>query len=288
LEYEVGTLLPGQSKRIQLPLKAVSVGKLRNTISAIATGGQRVQHEIDLEIVAPKLMAQSDGPTKRFLGRQVAHQFKVINQGSASATNVDLIAKLPSGLRFMQTNNQGVYRRENHAVYWSMAELSPNGEAVVELLTMPVEAGTQDIKFEAVSDLNQTASVSHALNIEHLVDIFFDIDDLVDPIEVGADTAYQIKVANQGTQAANNVQLQVEFPNGITPTTIEGTLQHQIVGQRVQFAPINNLKPSEQLTVVVRAKGQTAGDHRVVVSMQADGRQAAISKEEMTRVYADR
>lgn len=288
LEYEIGTLMPGQSKRVQLGLKAVAVGRLRNVVVASAAGGQRVKHELEMEVVAPKLVLQADGPTKRFLGRQVANQFRIANQGTASSTNVDLVAKLPAGLRFMQANNQGVYRQATHSVHWSMAELAANGDASVELLTMPIADGTQDIKFEAMADLNQTAAITHPLNIEHLVDIFFDIDDLVDPIEVGADTAYQLKIANQGTQLANNVQLQVELPNGVSPTAVEGNLQNQIAGQRVQFAPINNLKPGEQLTVIIRAKGQAPGDHRVVVTMQADGRLSAVTKEEITRVYADR
>jgi uncharacterized repeat protein (TIGR01451 family) len=288
LEYEVGNLMPGQSKRVQLGLKAVEVGRLKNVIIATASGGQRAQHEIEMEVVAPKLIVTADGPTKRYLGRQVTHQFKLANPGTASATNVDLVAKLPPGLRFVKADNQGVYRQANHAIYWSMAELTANKEVAVELITMPVDIGKQDISFEVIADLNQKASVVQPLNIEHLVDIFFDIDDLVDPIEVGADTAYQIKVANQGTQLANNIQLQVEFPNGILPTAVESNLQNQINGQRVQFAPINNLKPGEQLTVVIRAKGQMAGDHRVVVTLQADGRQTAVAKEEITRVYSDR
>jgi uncharacterized repeat protein (TIGR01451 family) len=288
LEYEVGTLMPGQSKRIQLALKAAAVGRLRNVVVASAAGGQRVQHELEMEVVAPKLTVQVDGPTKRFMGRQVSHQLRIANQGTAPSTNVDLVAKLPAGLRFMQANNQGVYRQASHSVHWSMAELAANSDAAVELLTMPVASGSQDIKFEAVADLNQTAAIAHPLSIEHLVEIGFDLEDLVDPIEVGADTAYQIKISNQGTQLANNVQLQVEFPNGVLPTSVEGNLQNQIAGQRVQFAPLNNLKPGDQLTVIVRAKGQAAGDHRVVVTMQADGRHSAVTKEEITRVYSDR
>jgi uncharacterized repeat protein (TIGR01451 family) len=288
LEYEVGNLMPGQSKRVQLGLKAVEVGKLKNVVIATATGGQRAQHELEMEVVAPKLVVNADGPTKRYLGRQMTHQFKIANPGTASATNVDLIAKLPAGLRFVKANNQGVYRQGNHTVYWSMAELTANGEGTVEIITMPIDSGNQDIQFEVAADLNQKVSLVQPLQIEHLVDIFFDVDDLVDPIEVGAETAYMVKVGNQGTQLASNVQLQVDFPNGMLPSNVESNLPSQINGQRVQFSPINNLKPGEQLTITIRAKGQVAGDHRVVVTLQADGRQSAVAKEEITRVYSDR
>ncbi len=288
LEYEIGTLLPGQSKRVKLGLKAAEIGRTKNLMFASAAGGLRAQHEIELEVVAPRLTTAADGPTRRYLQREVAHQFKVGNQGTSPATNVDLIAKLPAGLRFVSANNQGEYKPASHAVVWSIAELGMNVNAAVELVTMPVDVGSQNIKFEAVADLNQKSAIEQELNVEHLIDVFFDIDDVVDPIEIGADTSYQIRIVNQGTQAATNVQLQIEFPNGLVPTAVEGNLQNQIQGQRIQFAPISSMKPGDQLQLLVRAKGQTAGDHRVIVVMQADGRQTPVSKEESTRVYADR
>ena len=67
------------------------------------------------------------------------------------------------------------------------------------------------MKFEVVSDLEQSANTVCKLNVEHLVDVFFDIDDLVDPIEIGSETAYKLRIVNQGTKTANNVQLQVDF-----------------------------------------------------------------------------
>ena len=287
LEYEIGTLMPGQSKRVQLGLKAAEIGRTKNLMFASAAGGLRAQHEIDLEVIAPNLVTSSRGPTRRFLQREVTHQFSVANKGTAKATNVDLVARLPAGLRFVRADNQGRYDANSHAVYWSLAELGLDVDAAVELVCVPVDTGNQDIKFEAAADLNQRSATEQKLSVEHLVDVFFDIDDVVDPIEIGTDTSYRIRVVNQGTKPATNVQLQIDFPNGLTPTAVEGNLQNQIQGQRIAFAPIASLNSGEQLQLVVRARGQAAGDHRVVVNMQADGRQTPVSKEETTRVYAD-
>ena len=160
--------------------------------------------------------------------------------------------------------------------------------AKIQLTTVPVEAGSQDIQFEARADLNQQSATTQKLAVEHLVDVFFDIDDVVDPIEIGSNTSYRIRVINQGTQAASNVRLQVNFPPGITPTSVEGNLPNQIQGQRIQFSPIGSLNPGQQLQLVVHGQGKSAGDHRVAVNLQADGRQTPVSKEETTRVYSDR
>ena len=288
LEYEIGTLLPGQSRKVQLGLKAARVGRFQNVMFASAKGGLRSKHETDVEIIAPKLTTRSEGPTRRYIQRQVAHTFSVGNKGTAAATNLRLIAQLPSGLRYVDSNNRGRYDRNSHSVVWQMRDLSAGGSGDVEVVTTPVEAGDQNIKFEATADLNQRSETVQNLNVEHLIDVFFDIDDVVDPIEIGAETQYRIRLINQGTQAAANVQLQIDFPSGLQPKSVDGDLRNQIRGQQILFEPITSLRSGEELKVAVVATGRNPGDHRIVVNMKADGRETPVSKEETTRVYSDR
>jgi uncharacterized repeat protein (TIGR01451 family) len=288
IEYEVGTLMPNQSRNVRLMLRAKKPGKLQNLIFATGSGGLKSQHKLDLEVVAPQLKAKSDGPTRRFLGRRAQHQFSVSNNGSAPATNVDLIARLPSGLRYVNSNNKGTYDPNAHAVFWELAELQRGVTADVEIATEPVSIGSQPIKFEATADLNLADKVEQPLSVEHLVDVFFDIDDVVDPIEIGSETRYRVQVVNQGTKPATNVRLQIDFPTGLKPTTVDGPLANNIRGQQILFSPITSLKPGERIQFVVNGSGQAAGDHRVVLKMQTDGRTTAVAKEESTRVYSDR
>jgi uncharacterized repeat protein (TIGR01451 family) len=288
IEYEVGTLMPGKSKRVTLSLKAANVGKIQNVMYASAEGGLSAKHALPLEVIAPKLIARADGPTKRFLKRNVTHNFSVANRGTAKATNVELIARMPPGLRFVRANNQGRYDANTNAVYWSLAELARDVEAKVGLTTTPVAVGSQPIKFESFADLKTRSNAEQPMMVEHLVDVFFDIDDVVDPIEIGADTSYRIRVVNQGTKAATNVQLQVDFPTGLVPTAVDGSLRHNIRGQQIVFEPINSMSPGDEIGIVIKGKGQAAGDHRVTVNMQTDGRSTPVSKQETTRVYSDR
>lgn len=288
IEYEIGTLLPGKSRRVKLALKAANIGKIQIIMYASADGGLRAKHQLPIEVVAPKLVARSHGPTRRFLKRNVTHQFSVSNQGTAKATNVELIARLPHGLKYIQSDNQGLYRANTHAVYWSLAELARGVEAIVELETIPVDVGNQPIKFESSADLQIRSNVEQALSVEHLVDIFFEIDDVVDPIEIGSDTSYRLRIVNQGTKAAANIQLDVDFSTGLKPTSVDGSLRHNIRGQKILFEPINSMGPGDEVSIVIHGKGQSAGDHRVVVNMKTDGRTTTVSKQETTRVYADR
>ena len=111
---------------------------------------------------------------------------------------------------------------------------------------------------------------------------------MVDPIEVGSETTYRLRIVNQGTRASNNIELAVVFPEGIQPVAVEGNVANQIAGQQIRFAPINSLNPGDEIRLTIRARGTRAGDHRVAVNLQADGREINVTKEESTRVYSDR
>lgn len=287
IEYAIGTLLPGQSKNVRLALKAKKPGQLNNIMFATADGGLKSKHAVAMEVVSPKLAVKTNGPRRRFLGRNVTHSIGIDNQGTAAATNVQISAKLPTGVRYVSSNNQGTYKPSQHTVYWSLSKLDSQAKNGVELTTTPVNIGNHPIKVVASADLGLVDQTEHPLSIEHLVDVFFDIDDVVDPIEIGSDTRYRVQIVNQGTKTATNVQLFADFPNGLKPVSVDGPLTNRISGQQIVFEPINSLKPGDRISLVVTGRGVASGDHRVTLKLQSAERPTPVAKEESTRVYSD-
>src|SRR5262249_33721259 len=53
LEYEVGTLRPGESKRLELSLKAEKAGVVQNVIHVRGDANLAAQHAVQIEVVAP-------------------------------------------------------------------------------------------------------------------------------------------------------------------------------------------------------------------------------------------
>src|SRR5262249_31597850 len=123
LEYEVGILKPGETRELDLVLKAAKAGVVRNVITARGEANLFVEHRAEMEVIAPRLTVGIDGPKRRFLDRPATYQITLANPGTAPAKDVELAAWLPKGLKFVSTNNAGVYDPKTHAVYWSLAEL---------------------------------------------------------------------------------------------------------------------------------------------------------------------
>ncbi|MBX3419108.1 MAG: DUF11 domain-containing protein [Pirellulaceae bacterium] len=288
LEYPVGTIPPGKSKEINLSLTAVEAGRFNNVVMVTGAGGLESRHQIEIEVVAPQLEGEISGPTRRFLKREASHKFTISNSGTAPASNLDIVARLPRGVQFVSANNRGQYDPGSHSVYWSLVELTPSQSANVELSTLPVETGNHEIEFRTTADLKQSVTRRQALTIEHLVDVFFDIRDTTDPIEVGGSTSYRIRIVNQGTKPASEVRLEVNMAEGVRATRVDSTAAHEIRGQVVSFAPITSINPGEEVVVEIEAVGTSPGEHRVSANLRTAEREINLTKEESTRVYADR
>ena len=54
LEFEVGTLKPGQSRQIELSMSAVEAGHVINALQAHGDANLRAQARVEFDVVAPR------------------------------------------------------------------------------------------------------------------------------------------------------------------------------------------------------------------------------------------
>jgi uncharacterized repeat protein (TIGR01451 family) len=288
LEYEVGTLRPGESKRLELSLKAQKAGMIQNTITARGDGSLAAQHVVQLEVVAPQLHVEVEGPKRRFLERQATYTLQVANPGTASARDVEVVAYLPRGMKFVNTDAQGQYDPNQHAVFWSLAELPPAKAGAVKLTTLPVEAGEQRLRIESRADLGLTAAGEQIVQVEQAAELLHTVKDLDEVIEVGSETTYEIRVSNSGTKAATNVRIVAVMPAGMTALGGEGPTRAGGDATQVVFEPLVRLNPREEVVYKVQVQGKQPGDHIVRVQLSSDEWPTPVTREESTRVYQDR
>lgn len=287
LELEIGTLRAGQSRRMELVLTAEQAGQIENVMTARADANLRVEASCQFEVIAPLLQVSVEGPQRRYLERPATYHVSVANPGSASAKDVQLVTHLPKGLQFVKANNMGEYNATTHSIHWSLPELPANERGTVELVALPIEAGEQTLQITTKSRQGLEDRIEKSVLVEGLAAMMFEVIDVEDPIEIGGETTYEIRVVNQGSKAAVNLQVVAIMPPGIRPLSAQGETRHTIQGERVIFAPLAQLSPKADVTYRVHAQGLRAGDQRVRVQITTDDMQQPITKEESTRVYSD-
>ncbi|NDC62395.1 MAG: DUF11 domain-containing protein [Planctomycetia bacterium] len=287
LEFDVGQLKPGESRTIDLRLATSFPGVHSARLTARADGRIEVEHAVRLEITAPTLELSAEMPSRRYLQRPATCLISMVNAGTAPAKAVELAAQLPAGMKFVRANNSGYYEERTHRVLWNLEELPAGEIGTVEMVLMPVDLGPQKIVAAARTTDGLSDQVAHAIEVEGLSALVFDVTDSEDPIEVAGTTEFVVRIGNQGTKAASGVRLTATLLGDLEPVEARGPSAHRTDNLTISFEPLARLSPSEEAVFRIRVRGTREGDQRVQVQLTSDDHPSPITKEEITRVYAD-
>jgi uncharacterized repeat protein (TIGR01451 family) len=289
LRYEVGRLEPGDHQDLTLTLSAKQAGKIQQRLVVQGLGTSVVEDVAEFEIIAPKLDMTTTGPSLRYLDRKAIHKIDLDNRGTADATNVALVAALSPGLKFISADRNGTYDARTHAVYWSLESMPKGKGDTVRLTTVPTQIGEASIDYRLQADLIAETVDRQKMEVRELAELFFEIDDEVDPIEIGSETIYRVTVTNQGSKEATNVKMRMIFPPGIQVTEdVQSPVDYQQQADTLVFKTLDRIAPDQKIQIIVRAEGKRAGDQRVAFELSSDERPDWVRKEESTRVYSDR
>jgi uncharacterized repeat protein (TIGR01451 family) len=287
LEYELGDLEPGATQTLELTLTAAKAGMVQNLLVARGEGDLRAEKSAEMEVLAPALEIELNGPKRRYLEREATYTVSISNPGTAPAQGVELVTYLPKGFDFVKADNFGEYDPNTRAVHWSLEELPARETGEVTLTALPTEAGEQKLLIEGTADLGLMAKQEQAILVEGVASIIFQVVDVADPIELGAETTYEIRVENQGSKSASNIRVVGTAAEGMKLLSAEGPTKHGLTDGRVTFEALPELAPKAETTFRVRVQALQAGDQRLAVQLVTDDMSSPVTKEESTQVLPD-
>ena len=293
LENALGDLQPGESASMELAVEAAQGGARQAVAIAVRSQSQTMaQEEVPVEVRAPQLRVQAEGPKRRYLERAATMALSVTNPGTAAARNVRVVAALPAGLEFAQADQSGQYLRDENIVTWQIDTIPAGGEVLLSLTMLPVLPGDQALRLTAEGDLAAPATSQRTLQVKRRAELLFTVKDLEDPIEVGSETAYLIEVHNTGTKPETGIRVSAVLPSGMEylgsqgprPATVTDTGE----SQQVEFGAVPSLAAQETVMFRIRVRGRQAGGQVMRVQLSSDQVQRiAVRKEESTEVYLD-
>ncbi|MDR1384340.1 MAG: DUF11 domain-containing protein [Planctomycetaceae bacterium] len=287
LRSSFGDLQPGESKRLKLTLNCDRAGEVTNYLVAKAENGLIEESKIPISVLAPGLTLGIEGPKTRYLDRQAIYELSISNPGSATARDVKLFVQLPKGLKFVRTDSRGAYDSATHTVHWALEQLPPQQLGTIELVTLPQVIGEHKINFVGRDSTGLQASTSHEVSVDGIASLGFEIMKKFDPVELGHEAVYEIRVQNQGSKASSNIALRVELPTDMRFVSADGPSQYRVSQSVVVFDNLSQLPPKEEKIYTIKTQCLAVGDQRIVVRVQSDELERPVTKEENTKVYGD-
>lgn len=283
---QVGNLGPGESRIVPITLMPRTTGRLCNRVTAQAASGQSASSEHCMEVVQPQLTITKTGPKVAIVGAPVEFEVAVRNVGSIPATNVILRDTLPPEFTLQGVPVGGAV--QGNGVVYNLGVLAPGEQRSLKLQAVANVAGPQICNMaEITADGNVLVRAQACVEVRGVPGLGTELIDRLDPVPVGGETTYTVRVTNQGSTPMNEVVLNCLIPDGFEFVDAEGAVPHRFdaPNRTVIFEPFNGMAPKRQLLYQVQVKAQRVGDFRFECRVGAKELKAPVLFQESTRAY---
>jgi uncharacterized repeat protein (TIGR01451 family) len=304
IEAPLSNLPPGQTKTLPLEVSAMKAGSQQCILTVFADSNPAETAKANVTLVEPMLSVKQSGPARCFVKAEPVYQIDLANAGTAATDPLTVWTLIPEGFEFVQASDGGTFTATNRAVVWKLANLAAGGNKsiTVKLRSVaPTEGVVRTVAQSAPAETQPGNAVAQAavkgkvlevkgetvVKAEGVPALRFEVVDLEDPVEVGKEAVYEIKVTNQGTGLCTNVTLVAELADGTTATGTAGPTNGKASGNAIAFDPLPQLTVKGESVYKVRVKGNTVGDTRFKVRLTCDQIKTPILKEENTRFYKE-
>jgi uncharacterized repeat protein (TIGR01451 family) len=285
--HPLGDLEPGESKTVEIELTAREAGKLQ--IKAIATADGDLTSDMAKEIFCrkPELEVDWRGPATQYAGTAATYFFRVRNPGTAPAEDVTVEVTLPEGAEFISASEGQTYEPQRRLVKWQVGTLSPGDDNYMELKCAVKKPGTNQFVMNAATMFGDlTDSATAETNVIALADLKLEVTDPSGAVAVGSPAVYEIRIANRGASAAQDVTVVALFSEGIEPDQAEGAM-YTVADGRVSFQPIDEVAAGREITLRIRAHATQPGTHVFRAEVLCSDAEIKLAAEETTRFYSD-
>jgi uncharacterized repeat protein (TIGR01451 family) len=280
LSWPIGDLAAGQSHPIDVVVKAAAAGKHVNKVMAKADNTGSVNAEAATVVLVPGLKITKSGPKMEFLGKTASYDIKVTNSGQTPLTSVVVTDTAPAATTIVSAGGGSVI---GNTVTWNLAKLAPKESKSFKVVLTTMIPGTHANGVAVTSAEGLSDKASAATLWQGLSALLISMVDDPDPIRVGDTTTYTIMVKNQGTLDDADIKLVATFEDEIDPVSASNGAT--ISGKTVTFPAWPKLDAKQQFTYTIKAKGVSAGDHRLKVTRTSRDIPKPTTVEESTRVY---
>lgn len=289
LTIQVGSLNPGETRQVRLPLVAIAGGPQAIQVHASAAGDLRREILTKISVVAPSVKVTAEGPTFRYVGCKAAYVVNVASEGGAS-NNVHVTHTLPEGFKFVRADKGGEFDEATRTVNWFISHLEAKESTRLKVELTTTEIGAHAHKFVAVAEQGARSDARIETVVDGMASPEIEIIPQNNPVAIGVETAYEIHIRNDGTKAAENVSIGCELPEAIEILRAEGATTGALSTTEkglLAFKPITRIEPGKTAIYRVYVRGQKPGNHRFRVHLVADSIKEPLVSDAMSKFYAD-
>jgi uncharacterized repeat protein (TIGR01451 family) len=216
-------------------------------------------------------------------GRPAETCLTIRNTGDAADPRVTVTLPVAPEAIVTDTTEGGVYA--DGRVTWVFSAFEASATKRVCATIAMRQLGEMAFAPSASGEMAKRVQTSCATKIIGIPAILLEVIDLDDPIEVGKEVTYEIKVTNQGTAPGTNIRLVCALDPSQEYVSCVGATPAQAQGRVVTIDPLPMLEPKAVVSWHVVVKAAAPEDVRFKVELRSDQFERPITEDESTRQY---
>jgi uncharacterized repeat protein (TIGR01451 family) len=284
---DLGSMSPGETRTVRMIVTASTGGTQSIRANVQGSGGLSATTEGSMHVTQCDLQTVLDGPGLRYLDRQAVYTIRMTNPGDAPADNVKAMVSVPTGFKVIACSTGGRFDAATSSLSWIVGSIAPSETKEVSYKCQATQAGGQKHSATVTAARGIKRESELVTQVEGISALLLEVVDIDDPVEVGADTAYEIRVTNQGSREATNVTIHALVPSELTIRGAQGPTKYRVESQEVLFDPIAKLPPRADAVYRIQVTGVAKGDVRFRARLTSDSLTEPVIEEESTKVYGD-
>ncbi|MGL4594043.1 MAG: hypothetical protein ACRCUY_04860, partial [Thermoguttaceae bacterium] len=231
----------------------------------------------------PNLVMSIESPEVQFVGSHAEYILKVRNTGTAAANDVEMVALIPLGAKYVTCSGGGSLMQQNQ-LQWKIESIPVGDVFIASLVCEPRREGTCKLETTLSDRSGILAQCSGTMQAEAIVELKLDVETPKGPVEVGAESVYLVHLQNRGTKTAENVEVTAAFGIGLEPFHVEGGNAYMNDGQ-VVFDSIPTINAGDTIILKVKTKAEQPGNHRIRTDVVCSAIKVHLVNEQTTYYY---
>ena len=284
LEYSVGVIPAGETRQVQLQLKAVKPGAGKNISSVVGDGNLKAETTVPLKVIgnSEDFLITRKGPKNRYLGKSGSYVNTITNNTDHAIKEISIFESVPPGMKYVSASANGKFDPVRNVVQWDLPELGAGMQQVLTVELQPTEVGKKISTVQVITGNNSkfSANLQSEVNVIGQPLLKVETSELQGPLEVGEKMALQVQLVNQGSAPANNVEFRVKIPKEMVFVSAKGPARYQQAGSYVIFESAQVLAPKQSLDFELTLAARNKGDARVLVQVQSKQMDKPLNQEE--------
>jgi hypothetical protein len=194
---------------------------------------------------------------------------------------------VPDGMKFLAASDGGQHDAAGRQVSWRLGEIAPGKSKDVRLELAPTLPGDHHQRIIVQAARGERAETEIRTRAEGVAALVAEVADTDDPIEVGAETTYEVRVLNAGTKEDAGVKLICTVPDKMELVAVQAPCRYGMEGKNVIFEPLSRLQPRGDALYRITVRGMAPGDARFKVQISSSSLIEPLLRTESSRVYSD-